>query len=155
LRPRIASENLAAQSSSDSTSKASNSKTTEASKEEKQSATKLQAKIKAQKQKVRELEANITKLRKRLDAHNASGGSVTVSQQVLVQPGGIGFNHGLCANSNVITNNPYKEWCEEPAKLTAELEKSQTELKAEQLTLQALQEQARQQGFGSAFYDPE
>jgi hypothetical protein len=140
----------------ESASKPGEPKPAEAAKDSKQSAAALEAKIKAQKQKVRELEAHIADVQKRLDAHKSPGGTVTVTMPpVLVQPGGIGFNWGPCATSDAIANNPYKEWCEEPAKLTADLEKSQAELKTEQLTLEALQEQARQQGFGNAFYDPE
>jgi DNA repair exonuclease SbcCD ATPase subunit len=126
-----------------------------AAKGEKQAAAELQAKIKTRKQKVRELEAKVQKLQEQLDKRN-SFGTLTVSQQVLIQPGGLGSTGpGWCALSEATTGNPYKEWCEEPVKLNAELEKTESELENERSVLETLQEQARRMGYGSAFYDPD
>jgi len=122
--------------------------------EEKSSAAELQAKIKAQKEKVRALEAKIREAQKRLDARNAVG-TLTVDRRVVIQPGGWGSGPSPCDRSNAMHSNPYKEWCEEPAKLQTEIEKDQSKLAEEKAALEALQEEARRLGYGSAFYDPD
>jgi hypothetical protein len=129
-------------------------KPTLSSKDEKLSPAELQGRIKAQKQKVRELEAKIDELQKQLDARNTIG-TVSVAQHVLVQPGGIGHNAGVCASLAAVHSHPYKEWCDQPAKLAAEIEQAEVKLREEQAVLEALQEEARRLGFGSAFYDPD
>ena len=51
--------------------------------------------------------------------------------------------------------SPYKDWCDEPDKLQADLDKTQKELEVERATLSSMQEEARQQGFGNSVYDPD
>jgi hypothetical protein len=135
-------------------SKPAEPKLAAAAKDERPSPTELQAKIRAQKQKVRELEAKIDELQKQLDARSSIG-TVTTGQQVIIQPGGMGSGPGLCATSNAMHSNPYKEWCEQPAKMAAEIEKSEVKLKKERAALEFMQEEARRLGYGSAFYDPD
>jgi hypothetical protein len=135
-------------------SKPPESKPATTTKDEKPSPGELQAKIKAQKQKVRDLEAKIQELEKQL-AKLDTVGTVTVYQNVTGQQGDAGVAVGLCGVSNAMHSNPYKEWCEQPAKMAADIEKSQAKLKEEQAVLERLQEEARRQGYGSAFYDPD
>jgi len=92
---------------------------------------------------------------KELDARD-SVGNVTVSQRVLISGTGMGSpGPGLCEFSNEMSSHPYQEWCDEPAKWKADLEKTKEKLQTEQAALEALQEQARQLGFGNSFYDPD
>jgi hypothetical protein len=125
---------------------------TPASKDDTATAAELQAKIRAQKKKVRELEARVQEIEKKLAARETLR-NLQVYQHVLNAEWW--NNAGACDLSNALYSNPYKEWCEEPAKLNAELEEKKPELEKERFTLEAMQEQARRQGYGSAFYDPD
>ena len=97
------------------------------------------------------MEAKARELRKRLDERETPGSDVGVSQRILL----LGAGPGVCATSSAMATNPYKEWCEEPEELLAELDKTEEELQKERLALEALQEEARRMGYGSAFYDPD
>ena len=111
----------------------------------------LRDKIKAQKQKVLELQAHIQEIQKKLDARNNMG-DVTASQPIRQ----LGSSRpGPCELSKEASYHPYQEWCDEPAKWKADLEKTKEKLQTEQAKLEALQEQARQLGFGNSFYDPD
>jgi hypothetical protein len=110
----------------------------------------LQAKIRTQKQKIHDLEARIADVQRRIDQRE-SVGNVTVSQRAVL----LGAGPGPCAISDSGGYSPYKDWCDEPAKLTAELDKYRTQLRQEQNVLADLQEKASRTGYGNAFYDPD
>lgn len=111
----------------------------------------LQARIRTQKQRAHELETRIREIQRRL-AERSSIGSVTASQSAIAL-GKRGV--GPCELNDAAYTKPYQEWCQEPAKLTAELEKKTAELKEVSKVLGDLQERARRMGYGSAFYDPD
>jgi predicted nucleic acid-binding Zn-ribbon protein len=115
------------------------------------SAKELQASIRKQKQRVHALEVRIGEIQRRLDERESIG-NVTVSQRVVMH-GQVG--PGPCFISDAAVTHPYQEWCDEPAKLTAELQKKTAELKEARTALEDLQERTRRMGYGNAFYDPD
>jgi small-conductance mechanosensitive channel len=112
----------------------------------------IQSAIRSQKAKVHKLESRISEIERRLDQRNGPPG-----QKVLVYGTGPGApGPGLCALSRASGYyDPYKDWCDEPEKLSAELDKRQAELKDTQTAVEGLQERLHRMGYGSAFYDPE
>jgi len=115
----------------------------------------LRATIVEKKKAVRDLERTAAAIQKRLDAHDNPG--VKPSDSVQAQNIG-GMNSpgpGVCVTSAAMGYDPYKEWCEEPARLQAQLETVQAQTKKARSELEALQEKARKLGYGNAFYDPE
>jgi hypothetical protein len=114
----------------------------------------VQQTIRVQKQKVLALEAHAKQVQDRLDARESVG--APVAARVLLQGQGVGHSGaGLCPTSAAMYTNPYKDWCEEPEKLRADLKKTQAELEKERGKLEAMQEEARKAGFGSVIYDPD
>ncbi|HTC94535.1 MAG TPA: hypothetical protein VK699_13935 [Terriglobales bacterium] len=106
------------------------------------SASALQTKIKAQKQKIAALKAHLEELQRQLEDWNkAAWENSTISY---VSP---------CAFQAY--DKSAQEWCDTPKRLRAESEKTQTELEAEQKDLEQTQEEVRRMGYGNAFYDPE
>src|SRR5437588_4180806 len=116
-----------------------------------QSPADVQSKILAQKQKVKQLDDRIAADQKQLAKHDDIG-DVVVSQRVLIVP----VRLGECNLPDYIQERRgYKEWCDEPDKLEADIASAQKELTTERATLDAIQEDARQQGFGNSIYDPD
>ena len=111
----------------------------------------VQAKILTQKQKVKALEDRIAADKKQLAKHTDIG-DVVVSQRVLIAP----VRLGECNLPDYIQERRgYKDWCDEPDKLEADIAAAQKELATERTSLDAMQEDARQQGFGNSIYDPD
>ena len=110
----------------------------------------LREKIKAQKQKVLDLQAHIQEIQKKLDARHDIG-NVTSNQSVY----GADVSRFTSYCGLAVADSSRQEWCDEPAKWKADLEKTNEKLQTEQAKLEALQEQARQLGFGNSFYDPD
>ena len=111
----------------------------------------VQAKILTQKQKVKALEDRIAADKKQLAKHTDIG-DVVVSQRVLIAP----VRLGECNLPDYIQERRgYKDWCDEPDKLEADIAAARKELATERTSLDAMQEEARQQGFGNSIYDPD
>jgi len=110
----------------------------------------LRNRILAQKQTIHDAESQIAVLQKRLDERE-SVGNVTVSQRVFTP----GTGPGACAASSAMTSQPYKEWCDEPAKWSADIEKRNAELTKMRASLAELEERVRRMGYGNGVYDPE
>ena len=111
----------------------------------------VQSKILAQKQKVKQLADRIAADQKQLAKH-ADIGDVVVSQRVLIVP----VRLGECNLPDYIQEQRgYKEWCDEPDKLEADIAAAQKELTTERNSLDTMQEDARQRGFGNSIYDPD
>ena len=119
----------------------------------------VQAKILTQKQKVKALEDKIAADKKQLAKHDPIGNSgVTVYERVYPYSiGGMGSpGVGFCALPDyVLEQRGLKDWCDEPDKLEADIAAAQKELTTERTSLDAMQEEARQQGFGNSIYDPD
>jgi len=97
----------------------------------------VRGKISAQKQKVEELEAKIAADQRQLAKHDR----VDIGVHILpycIMPDYVQEQRG------------YKDWCDEPAKLQAEIDDLQKQLESERVTLNAMQEEARRQGFGNS-----
>ena len=63
---------------------------------------------------------------------------------------------GFCALPDyVLEQRGLKDWCDEPDKLESDIAAAQKELATERTSLDAMQEEARQQGFGNSIYDPD
>jgi len=119
----------------------------------KPSAQELRAKILAQKQKVQALETRIAEIQKRLDERERqSVGDASVYEHVYL---GGKSGPGPCALSDAVASHPYQDWCDEPAKLTAEMDKKKAELEKERALLEQMQEEARRMSFRSNVYDPD
>ena len=110
----------------------------------------LRTTIRTQKQKIRDTESQIAAIQKRLDERE-SVGNVNVSQRIFT----LGAGPGTCAVSSAMTSQPYKDWCDEPAKWSAEIEKHNADLAKMRAALSELQERARRMGYGNGVYDPE
>lgn len=117
-------------------------------------ANELQGKVRAQKEKIRDIEKDISAIRGRISQREKdSAGAVTLTdQKVLIWPNA---GPGLCATSKMMWNDPYKDFCEEPARLEGRLDQKKIELNQAQAALEDLQEQLRRMGYRSAFYDPD
>ena len=116
-----------------------------------QSPADVQSKILAQKQKMKQLADRIAADQKQLAKH-ADIGDVVVSQRVLIAP----VRLGECNLPDYIQERRgYKDWCDEPDKLEADIAAAQKELATERTSLDAMQQEARQQGFGNSIYDPD
>jgi uncharacterized protein YlxW (UPF0749 family) len=112
----------------------------------------LQKQIIALKSRIARLDARIEEIERRLDERSSIGAGLNVSQPGWI----IGVaDPGTCAASKATYYDPYKHWCEEPARLSFELERKEAERDRLQEQLEELQERARRMGYGSAFYDPE
>ena len=124
-----------------------------------QSPADVQSKILAQKQKVKQLEDRIAADKKQLAKHDPIGNSgVSVYERVTFQ-GSLGLGSpgvGFCALPDyILEQRGLKDWCDEPDKLEADIAAAQKELAVERTSLDAMQEEARQQGFGNSIYDPD
>ena len=118
-------------------------------KEEAPDAAEVQAKIRAQKEKIKALEAKIADDEKKLDEFTCPK-TVTCGQRVLL----LGTGGGFCSLPSSVYN-PYQDWCDQPDKLQADIDATQKQLDSERAILESMQEEARQQGFGNAIYDPD
>ena len=126
----------------------------------------VQGKILAQKQKVKELADRIAADQKQLAKHQSMNGSTVdrdtlsksnlgIYERVTIQ--GLGTSSlAVCQQPDYIQEQRgLKDWCDEPAKLEADIAATQKQLATERATLDAMQEDARQQGFGNSVYDPD
>ncbi|MBZ5629907.1 MAG: hypothetical protein LAO06_13695 [Acidobacteriia bacterium] len=95
-------------------------------------AAEFKVKIKERKQRVSDVEAHIKDLQREMDRWKTSN----------------------CLYVRY-ADNPYKNACDVPQKLTAEYERSKTQLEKSRAALEALQEEARRSGFGTSVYDPD
>jgi len=116
----------------------------------------LQSNIRAQKQKVWQLDGKVREIQRQLEAREPLKG-MEVSQRIsLLSSGGMGYKgQTLCSMAYTLSDPSYQKWCDEANKLSAELDKTNVELKQARAVLEALQEQARRLGYGNAFYDAE
>jgi len=96
----------------------------------KPSAAELQGRIKEQKQLIQEIEASMKHIQEKLDKWKTSD----------------------C--THVVYAGTGKNTCDLPPRLTAEYEREQSQLKAEQSNLEEMQEEARRLGYGNSVYDP-
>ena len=115
-------------------------------------ANELQRRVRAQKQKIRDMETEIGAIRSRIAERNSAGAVTLTDQKVLIWPDA---GPGLCLMSKATYYDPYKDWCDEPVKLEARLDQRKGELSQAQAELEALQEQLRRMGYRSVFYDPD
>lgn len=121
--------------------------------EERPDAGAVRAKISAQKQKVKELEDRIAADKKQLAKHDRT--------EEIAHGTGMGTTIALhvpdyCDMPDYMQEERgYKDWCDEPNKLQAEVDDLQKQLDSERATLDAMQEEARQQSFGNSVYDPD
>lgn len=120
------------------------------SKNESPNAAEVQAKIRAQKEKVDALAAKIVDDQKKLDEMTCPKGT-TCGQRVLL----MGTGPSACDVSDALSWHPYAQWCDQPDKLQADIDATQQQLDSERAILESMQEEARQQGFGNAIYDPD
>jgi hypothetical protein len=116
----------------------------------KPSAEAVKLKVRAQKQKIHELEAHIKNDQKRLDYLKGIPSNVTVYQQAHLS----GANTGWCSAPSALYSRPdIQELCAEPAKLQQDIDATQSQLKQELDALEQMQEEARRMGYGSSVYD--
>src|SRR5438105_1895909 len=115
----------------------------------------VQAKILTQKQKVKALEDRIAADKKQLAKHDPMS-NMSVYERANQLVTGMGPQSGFCALPDyILERKGLKEWCDEPDKLEADIASAQKELTTERATLDAMQEDARQRGFGNSIYDPD
>lgn len=93
-----------------------------------QSAAELQAKLKDQRERIAEVQASIKEIEKEMERWKTSD-----------------CTHVLYADTQ-------QNACDIPQKLTADYDKAKEQLKAEQAKLEEIEDEARRQGYGSAFY---
>ena len=94
------------------------------------SAAEIQERIKEQKQRIGNIEADIREIQEHLDQWKTSD----------------------C--THVVYAGTSKNTCDLPPRLTAKLERAKSQLKTEQASLEEMQEEARHQGYGNSVYDP-
>ena len=98
--------------------------------EDAQSAAELQARIKAQKQHILDIQASMKDLQQQMEPWKTSD----------------------C--THILYSDTQRNACDIPQRLTSDYEKAKAQLKAEQTKLEEIQEEARRLGYGSSFYDP-
>jgi hypothetical protein len=94
------------------------------------SAAEIQERIKEQKQLIGEIQGSIKDIQEQLEQWKTSD----------------------C--THVVYAGTSKNTCDLPPKLTAELERTKSQLKTEQANLEEMQEEARHLGYGNSVYDP-
>lgn len=127
-------------------------KSREAAASKQAAATELQNQVRAQKNKIKGLEARIAEIHRELDQFNSMTG-VTYDGMTIFS----GSSSAYCAGVNALyyPSAADRLYCEQAFILNAELHRREGELVEAQATLEDLQEQLRRMGYRSNFYDPD
>ncbi len=112
----------------------------------------LLGKIRAQKLKIKNLEQRIAADQVKLNKMTGCPAGDNC-QKVIPQGTGLGAGGSVCNLPSYA--NPYQGWCDEPAKVQAGIDETQKQIDKERALLEALQEEARKQGYGNSAYDPD
>ena len=127
---------------------------TTSTKKEAPNAAEVQAKIRAQKGKVKALEDKIATDQKQLAKHDPTSNSGLSIYEHAILSGSPDTSY--CDLPDYTQQRlGYKDWCDEPDKLQDDIDTTQKQLDSERAILDSMQEEARQQGFGNSIYDPD